>query len=338
MSYPQVDVLIPVYNVAKYIERCLISVFEQQYPNLHVVLVNDASTDNSMFIAQQAIKNKNSFGHSVDLINLPKNEGIGGVRKHLLNNATGKYVLFIDSDDYWDNPLAVKEWVEVAEKGNYSVVVSNYCHEYPLHNNSFEVAVNRIESGKQLSYMMLFGKEEAFLCNKLFKRNELSDLAYLLTRGINMWEDLMLVVPFMYATERVGYYPKVVLHYVHHGDQYTAKAKPQYLTSFGMLFQKLEKHFLQVLPFDVDLTRAMNYAKFRAFFILSTLPYIYYSELRNLSFRIHKDLLPRSVKEHIKWRLYRLTLLPYASCFAYCLIRIFLSINKLNPKKRRFSA
>ena len=92
---PLVSVIIPVYNVEKYIERCISSVVNQSYKNLQIILVNDGSKDTSGAICEKW-KNKDN---RISVIH-KQNEGLGYARNTGLQVATGKYCSFIDSDDY----------------------------------------------------------------------------------------------------------------------------------------------------------------------------------------------------------------------------------------------
>lgn len=93
----KVSIIIPVYGVEKYIERCLNSVVNQTLKEIEIIIVNDATKDNSMEICHK-------FKESDDRIKIfnKENEGLGLTRNYGLNHASGKYVAFLDSDDYID--------------------------------------------------------------------------------------------------------------------------------------------------------------------------------------------------------------------------------------------
>ena len=91
----KVSVIVPIYNVAKYLDRCVASIVEQDYANLEIILVNDGSTDDSLQIcAQYAAKD-----HRIKIINHP-NQGRGAARNHGLDAATAPLVTFVDGDDF----------------------------------------------------------------------------------------------------------------------------------------------------------------------------------------------------------------------------------------------
>lgn len=92
---PKFSIIIPVYNVCDYVKRCLDSVFLQSYSDYEVIVVNDGSLDGSMDI----VKN-----YDVKIIN-QKNMGLSAARNRGVKAATGDYLIFLDSDDYWEKDL-----------------------------------------------------------------------------------------------------------------------------------------------------------------------------------------------------------------------------------------
>lgn len=118
----RISVIIPVYNVEKYLAQCLDSVINQTYKNLEIVCVNDGSTDGSLQILEQYAKRDNR----IKIIS-QKNAGLNGARNTGLRNATGMYITFLDSDDWID-----ADWVEkayhAALNNNADMVKSGYMH------------------------------------------------------------------------------------------------------------------------------------------------------------------------------------------------------------------
>lgn len=95
---PRFSIIIPVYNVEDYIKKCLDSIFQQTFSDYEVIVVNDGTKDNSMDI----VKN-----YPVKIINQP-NSGLSEARNNGVKSATGDYLIFLDSDDYWENDLLKK--------------------------------------------------------------------------------------------------------------------------------------------------------------------------------------------------------------------------------------
>ncbi len=118
MSSPKISVIVPVYNVEKYLSECLDSIVNQTLKNIEIICLNDGSTDNSLSILQKyASKDKR-----IKIID-KENEGLGYTRKVGLDIAKGKYVLFCDSDDYYAELTAFEELYNYIEKMKVDVVI-----------------------------------------------------------------------------------------------------------------------------------------------------------------------------------------------------------------------
>lgn len=115
----KVSVIIPVYNVEKYIEKCLDSVLNQTYKNIEIVCINDCSTDNSLKI----LKNFSIKDKRIKIISKDKNRGISAARNTGLKHSSGKYVYFIDSDDWIDSNY-IEKMVEAIEKSGTDIVLN----------------------------------------------------------------------------------------------------------------------------------------------------------------------------------------------------------------------
>lgn len=90
-----ISVIIPVYNVGKYIEKCINSIINQKYKNIEIIIVDDGSTDNSGKIIDRLSKKDKRI-----IVKHKKNGGVSSARNEGLNLVTGKYVCFVDGDDY----------------------------------------------------------------------------------------------------------------------------------------------------------------------------------------------------------------------------------------------
>ncbi len=117
MNQPLVSVVIPIYNVEKYLDRCITSVVNQTYRNLEIILVDDGSPDNCPAICDEWAKRDERIKtiHKI-------NEGAGFSRNAGMDKARGDYILFVDSDDYIDLSAAEK-CVEAFKKDNSDIVM-----------------------------------------------------------------------------------------------------------------------------------------------------------------------------------------------------------------------
>lgn len=139
-----ISVVVPIYNVEKYVGKCIESIIGQTYSCLEIILVNDGSTDNSQLICEEYKKRDKR----IKLIN-KSNGGLSDARNNGIHYATGKYITFIDSDDYVDNDMI--EYL-------YSLAVQN--------QTDISICQHRVkyDDGKCLDYgnhgsLLLSGKE-----------------------------------------------------------------------------------------------------------------------------------------------------------------------------------
>ena len=117
---PLVSIGMPIYNVEQYVERSLLSALDQTYPNVEIVTVDDCGTDHSMDIVERLRKN-HPHGHRIRVIRQPHNMGQGEARNAVINQALGKYLYFMDSDDFIE-PNTIAIMVLEAEKELADVV------------------------------------------------------------------------------------------------------------------------------------------------------------------------------------------------------------------------
>lgn len=122
MTEPIVSILVPVYGVEQYIERCAVSLFEQTYDNIEYVFVNDATKDNSIRILENVIARYPNRQNAVRIINHPTNKGISAARNTGVANSSGKYLLFVDSDDYIAKE-AIEHLTTYAESNHADIVL-----------------------------------------------------------------------------------------------------------------------------------------------------------------------------------------------------------------------
>ena len=116
-----VSVIIPCYNVEKYLENCLDSILTQNYKNLEIILVDDESPDKSPEICDRL-----SREHQNILVIHKKNQGLGMARNSGMEKASGKYILFLDSDDKLDGEHAVELLVRKAQEKDADITVGSF--------------------------------------------------------------------------------------------------------------------------------------------------------------------------------------------------------------------
>lgn len=124
-----VSILVPFYNVEKYIGKCVESLFRQSYENIEYIFVNDCTPDNSLEIIKSKIIEHDISKNKYKIINHKKNLGISVSRNDCISNAKGDFILFIDSDDWIDDNM-VELLVNKAKEKNADITGCGYIEEY----------------------------------------------------------------------------------------------------------------------------------------------------------------------------------------------------------------
>ena len=174
MSSPVVSVIIPVYGVEKYLDKCIESVLSQTYKNLEIILVDDCSPDGCPGICD-SYRERDS---RIKVIHKPKNEGLGAARNTGLSEACGEFILFADSDDTLENTLVEKALGAFDENTELAVFGINRVFE----NEKGEVIktekltpekMSSLSHRKTADIFAMLNKARAFpfAWNKLYRRS-----------------------------------------------------------------------------------------------------------------------------------------------------------------------
>lgn len=169
----KVSLIIPVYNCERYLVDCFDSIERQSYQHLEVIVINDGSTDNGIDIIKQYIK-KNKNWKLID----QDNQGLSKSRNNGVSIATGKYVFFLDSDDYIpDN--AIERLVYKAEEQNSDIVIGNMVnynstHYFPNYTSKYIRDMDCVEYSK---FPNIFSFIHA--AGKLYKREKIQHLNFI---------------------------------------------------------------------------------------------------------------------------------------------------------------
>ena len=169
-----VSIIIPIYNVAEYIEKCLFSVIQQKTDNIECILVDDCGTDDSIEIAENIINQYNG-PISFKLLHHDHNRGLSAARNTGINTATGDYVFFLDSDDEVSDNAIEMLLSEAQEQPDVEIVVGNMYSE--PHDDYYELKLDnypyRITSNHQIRKAFFCNQPliPVMACNKLIRRD-----------------------------------------------------------------------------------------------------------------------------------------------------------------------
>lgn len=213
-SSPKVSIIVPIYNVAKYLPACLDSILSQTYSNLEIILVDDGSTDNSGQIAD----NYATKDSRIKVVH-QKNRGQSAARNCGLVMATGDFISFIDADDEIKSNF-VKKLIGLY---NSDVSLAVCGHEYRrLYNNSSSNLYQShlkprrpTESHKSYILKLLAKDGRLYSCNnKLFRANIIHSHHLTFDEKLNFAEDTKFVLNYLsYAQGEIAYTPSPLYIY-----------------------------------------------------------------------------------------------------------------------------
>lgn len=206
---PTISVIVPVYNVEKYIERCVRSLFKQTLNDIEYIFVDDCGKDQSISLLKRVLQEYPDKEESVQIITHERNLGSAAARYTGLQRAKGEYVIYCDSDD-WAAENMYELLYNEAKKGNYDIVYCNYAEvrgDIPVLFSQDIVCHSNIDYVEKL----LSGELSAYLWNKLIKRElyERIDVPF----GKNMWEDLYMCVQIFYYAQNVKFLTSNYLYF-----------------------------------------------------------------------------------------------------------------------------
>ncbi len=248
----KISIIIPVYNVEKYINKCINSVLEQTYKNLEIILVDDGSTDNSGNICDE-FKKKDKRIKVIHKIN----GGLSSARNAGIECATGNYIGFVDSDDYIETDMfetlcsLIKQY-----KADISIV------------SLYEVYNNKIISVRNSGKLELFTKIEAmkelltdrkiksYACNKLFKKELFQNVKYPISKN---FEDIATTLLLFEQSNKVVLLQQPKYYYQRRDDSITGvKNYKTYKDKLDVSYEKFM--YLDGKYKELDIYNAYNYA------------------------------------------------------------------------------
>ena len=198
---PKVSVIVPIYNVEGYIEKCLETLVNQTLDDIEIILVNDGSKDNSALIAKKYLEK-----YPEKIVYLEKeNGGLSDARNYGMPYAKGEYIAFLDSDDYVEKDMYEKMY-EIAKKENSDMVECDFYWEYP---DKKKEDIGKIYSGKD----EMLEKIRVVAWNKLIKREILEKTKIQFPKGYR-YEDVEFTYKLIPYLEKVSFLKKPCIHYM----------------------------------------------------------------------------------------------------------------------------
>ena len=208
MNAPLLSVIVPTYNLEKYIDKCISSIVSQIYLNLEIILINDGSTDQTGELCDiwQAKDTRIKVIHKV-------NEGYPFAVRDGIKCATGEYITFVDCDDWIDKNM-YSEMMKALLDTHSDIAQCDACYVYEdgrTENKADESKKNSIEIVSRVDGVLLILEDikwHSWFWNKIFKKSLFDDIVF--PKGKNTYEDFVVIELFHKASHSVylhyGYY------------------------------------------------------------------------------------------------------------------------------------
>lgn len=247
----KVSVIIPIYNSDKYIRRCIESIRHQTLRDIEIICIDDCSIDQSIHILHEYVQKDNRIKVFHNDINL----GAAICRNRALDLARGKYIQFVDSDDYLDEETLEKMYDYAEEKKldmcflKMRVIHENQEIRYE-NNLGIKESYNQLYTGKKLLSLFVDKKEFFYYAWMVFyKRNFLLD-NQIYYRNITIGEGGDLILRSLAVAEKVSVIDKVYYNYCIRQGSITDNSKKSKLVLFGQIIQYID--MLKCMGLDAE--------------------------------------------------------------------------------------
>lgn len=208
---PKVSIIVPVYCVENYIERCARTLFEQTLEDIEYIFIDDCSPDNSIEILKQILNEYPNRKEHVIIHRMEHNSGQAAVRKWGIKNAAGEYIIHCDGDDWVDVTMYEKLYNQ-AKSGDYDIVMCDYYSDNGSGVKHHERCVTKEYSQEEMLRGALLQNITSALWNKLVRR-ELVDKETLIFAPGNMGEDYVLVIQYFFYAKKITVIEEPLYHY-----------------------------------------------------------------------------------------------------------------------------
>lgn len=266
---PAISVCIPLFNVEKYVEKCLKSVFEQTIiQDVEVILVNDCSTDNTMAVVSKVINSYSHLQSQITIINHNNNLGLAAARNSALEKAQGQYIIHIDSDD-WCEPNYLETMYCTIKKENADICICDFFLEKI--NLSQEIH-QTCTAFTNIDFMKaLFSTLSIPLWTKLVKTSLYHDHNIKWIPDVNRGEDFIISLKLFFYAKKIILSPVALYHY-RYNIGFTTKMNLAALTEQDMLkIAAIEQFFFQENISDLFYSEiSLKKAELRYHYILAS--------------------------------------------------------------------
>lgn len=208
----KISILIPVFNVENYIERCARSLFEQTYSDLEFIFVNDCTPDRSMDVLKHVLEDYPERKENVRILTHEKNRGLAAARNTALDNASGDFISVVDSDD-WLEKDAIELLVEKQIETNSDIVTGKTHMHYKEGVKDLEEKKYQDKAQMLLQQLKDVWTMDTFIWGRIYRRSLYEDYHIRCIEGSNYAEDRYQVVRLTYYANSFATVDSFVYNY-----------------------------------------------------------------------------------------------------------------------------
>ena len=205
-----ISILVPVYGVEDYIERCARSLFEQTYQNLEFIFVDDCTPDRSIDILETTIKDYPNRLSQLRIIRHNKRKGIAATRNTAINAANGLFICHIDSDDFMEVD-AIRLMAEEQQKSQADIITAGV--HVISKKKDYNIRQSPIKNKEQLLFSILNPNFEHTIWGRLIRLSLYKDYGIMNKEGCNQGEEWWVIPRLIYYSQRVSCTNQVLYHY-----------------------------------------------------------------------------------------------------------------------------
>lgn len=227
----KVSVIVPVYNVEKYLKKCLDSLVNQTLEDIEIIVVNDGSPANEQVIIDEYVKNNPNKVKSF----IKENGGLASARNFGVEKASGEYIGFVDSDDYVSLTM-YEDLYKLAKGTDSEVVISDVECEWENGTKSNEI-MQGVKEYKNYPLRKRLYISPLFACNKIFKRSFFQKENFKFVEG-RWYEDIPCIVSVFAKAKKIEYLNKTHYIYLQRENSITSS---KYNEKMYDIFYELEK-------------------------------------------------------------------------------------------------
>lgn len=316
---PLISVIVPIYNVEKYIRECVDSIINQNYRNIEVLLIDDGSPDNSAVIIDEYSKKDKR----VKVLH-KQNGGLSDARNYGIENAIGEYLMFIDGDDFLLGTDCIEKIVNSINKTRADIIQYKKVYWYNTNNIKYDndlQCLNSVNIIDTLSRLNKNGAISVSACDKVIKRSLINENSIRFKKGL-LCEDILFSYQLYLIVKDIELLNENIYAYrqLREGSISTSKTKK----SFDSLYEIIKFWLNFSYPNTKYKDLYFNLISYWYLILRTDYPVEYYSKESTMFFKKYDEVMIKYNKNHkiqMAYVIYRIfgyeNMLKIIKCYLY---------------------